>query len=273
MARAERPSLVVIAGPNGAGKSTLAPLLLRDTLAVTEFVNADVIARGLSAFAPEQVAMAAGRLMLERLRDLAGQQVSFAFETTLASRSFAPWIRQLLQIGYRFHLVFLSLPSAAVAVQRVASRVRMGGHAVPADASGIAIMRGCTTSSGSTCPWPRAGAYTTLPAGTQSSCLSPRAMNRRQSSMTRPCGNVLVGRQTMARSTSDRIGRAFADGRPIDKALRRAAAAAILQHKRAGIPLVIWREGKIVRVSAEELVKSRKLKKRSAKAPNTTRQR
>ena len=133
MARAARPSLVVIAGPNGAGKSTLAPLLLRDTLAVTEFVNADVIARGLSAFAPEQVAMAAGRLMLERLRDLAGQQVSFAFEATLASRSFAPWIRQLLQVGYRFHLVFLSLPSAAVAVQRVASRVRMGGHAVPAD--------------------------------------------------------------------------------------------------------------------------------------------
>ena len=100
---------------------------------MTEFVNADVIARGLSAFAPEQVAMAAGRLMLARLRELAGQRVSFAFESTLASRSFAPWIRQLLQAGYQFHLVFLWLPSAALAVQRVASRVRMGGHAVPAD--------------------------------------------------------------------------------------------------------------------------------------------
>lgn len=133
MARGERPSLVVIAGPNGAGKSTLAPLLLQEALAVTEFVNADVIARGLSAFAPEQVAMAAGRLMLARLRELAGQRVSFAFESTLASRSFAPWIRQLLQAGYQFHLVFLWLPNAAVAVQRVASRVRMGGHAVPAD--------------------------------------------------------------------------------------------------------------------------------------------
>jgi predicted ABC-type ATPase len=133
VARAERPSLVVIAGANGAGKSTLAPKLLQETLAVTEFANADVIARGLSAFAPEQVAMAAGRLMLARLRELAGQQVSFAFESTLASRSFAPWIRQLLQAGYQFHLVFLWLPSAALAVQRVASRVRMGGHAVPAD--------------------------------------------------------------------------------------------------------------------------------------------
>lgn len=133
MARVARPSLVVIAGPNGAGKSTLAPLLLQEALAVTEFVNADVIARGLSAFAPEKVAMAAGRLMLARLRELAGQRVSFAFESTLASRSFAPWIRQLLQAGYQFHLVFLWLPSAALAVQRVASRVRMGGHAVPAD--------------------------------------------------------------------------------------------------------------------------------------------
>jgi predicted ABC-type ATPase len=133
VARAKRPSLVVIAGPNGAGKSTLAPLLLQEALAVTEFVNADVIARGLSAFAPEQVAMAAGRLMLARLRELAGQRVSFAFESTLASRSFAPWIRQLLQAGYQFHLVFLWLPSAALAVQRDASRVRMGGHAVPAD--------------------------------------------------------------------------------------------------------------------------------------------
>jgi predicted ABC-type ATPase len=133
VARAARPSLVVIAGPNGAGKSTLAPKLLQETLAVTEFVNADVIARGLSAFAPEQVAMAAGRLMLSRLRELAGQRVSFAFESTLASRSFAPLIRQLLHAGYQFHLVCLWLPSAALAVQRVASRVRMGGHAVPAD--------------------------------------------------------------------------------------------------------------------------------------------
>ena len=113
MARAARPSLVVIAGPNGAGKSTLAPVLLRDTLAVTEFVNADVIARGLSAFAPEQVAMAAGRLMLERLRDLAGQQVSFAFETTLASRSFAPWIRQLLHAGlHNFFRLYLPLATS-----------------------------------------------------------------------------------------------------------------------------------------------------------------
>jgi predicted ABC-type ATPase len=120
----------VLAGPNGAGKSTAAPFLLRGALGVTEFVNADVIAQGLSAFAPEQVALTAGRIMLSRLRELARQRASFAFETTLASRSFAPWLADLVRSGYTLHLVFLWLPSADLAVSRVADRVRLGGHHV-----------------------------------------------------------------------------------------------------------------------------------------------
>lgn len=127
------PSVVVLAGPNGAGKSTVAPVLLQGALGVAEFVDADVIARGLSAFNPEAVALAAGRLMVRRLRELARQRVSFAFETTLASRSFAPWLTGLMASGYSFHLVFLWLPSADFAVERVANRVLMGGHHVPAD--------------------------------------------------------------------------------------------------------------------------------------------
>lgn len=123
----------MLAGPNGAGKSTLAPVLLQSTLSVREFVNADVIARGLSGFAPERVAMAAGRLMLSRLHELAAARVNFAFETTLASRSFAPWIRRVIETGYEFHVLFLWLPSAEFAVQRVADRVRMGGHGVATD--------------------------------------------------------------------------------------------------------------------------------------------
>ena len=83
------PHVIVIAGPNGAGKSTTAPMLLKGTLGVTEFVNADVIAQGLSAFQPERAAFHAGRVMLERLHYLAKERVDFAFETTLASRSFA----------------------------------------------------------------------------------------------------------------------------------------------------------------------------------------
>src|ERR1700675_4486503 len=100
------PSIVVVAGPNGAGKSTLAPFLLRDALAVSEFVNADRIAQGLSAFAPESVAIRAGRMMLNRLDELARRRATFAFETTLASRSFAPWLRVRRSEGYDVFVVF-----------------------------------------------------------------------------------------------------------------------------------------------------------------------
>jgi predicted ABC-type ATPase len=123
--------LVVLAGPNGAGKSTSAPLILRDTLGINDFVNADVIAQGLSAFEPERVALSAGRIMLARLHELGRQRASFAFETTLASRSFAPWIERLIADGYQFHLVFLWLPQPEIAIARVAERVRHGGHHVP----------------------------------------------------------------------------------------------------------------------------------------------
>jgi predicted ABC-type ATPase len=126
-----RPSVVVIAGPNGAGKSTIAPLILRGPLNVREFVNADDIARGLSPFNIDGAAVAAGRIMLARMRDLARQRVSFAFETTLASRSFAPWLKDLQQDGYAFHLVYLWLESPETALARVAGRVRMGGHSIP----------------------------------------------------------------------------------------------------------------------------------------------
>ena len=126
-----RPGVVILAGPNGAGKSTAAPALLHGALAVDEFVNADVIARGLSAFDPESVAIAAGRVMLRRLHELAAQRVTFAFETTLASRTFAPWLRDIRTSGYAVHLFFLWLSSPDLAVQRVADRVRAGGHNVP----------------------------------------------------------------------------------------------------------------------------------------------
>ncbi len=129
--REHAPNLVVVAGPNGSGKSTAAPALLRDYLGVTEFVNADIIAQGLSAFASENVAMQAGRLMLDRLKELAALRSDFAFETTLASRSFAPWLQRLRAGGYRAHLLFLWLPSPEMAVARVASRVEQGGHNVP----------------------------------------------------------------------------------------------------------------------------------------------
>ncbi|HEY2839394.1 MAG TPA: AAA family ATPase [Pirellulales bacterium] len=128
---AETPRIVVLAGPNGAGKSTSARFILQGPLNIDEFVNADVIAQGLSGFEPERAGLAAGRIMLSRLKELASARASFAFETTLASRTFAPWIARLVESGYEFHLVFLWLPSADAAVARVAERVNRGGHNVP----------------------------------------------------------------------------------------------------------------------------------------------
>lgn len=128
----QSPKIVILAGPNGAGKSTSAARLLRGALEVDEFVNADVIAQGLSAFAQDRVAFQAGRIMRARLYELAGNRASFAFETTLASRSFAHWLSELRASGYQLHIVFLWLPSADEAVARVTERVRAGGHNVPA---------------------------------------------------------------------------------------------------------------------------------------------
>ena len=127
----ERPQVIIIAGPNGAGKSTLAPLLLRDTFGLLEFVNADTISAGLSAFNPDGVAFEAGRLMIQRMHELASTRQSFAFESTLATRSYAAWLRTLVKAGYDFHLVFLSLRSAELGIERVAERARRGGHPVP----------------------------------------------------------------------------------------------------------------------------------------------
>jgi predicted ABC-type ATPase len=107
----------------------MAGRLLVGALRVSEYVDADVFARGLPH--SEAVAVTAGRAVLRRLDELAAARRSFGFETTLASRSFGPRIRALLRAGYQCHLVFLWLPNADFAVARVADRVRLGGHAVP----------------------------------------------------------------------------------------------------------------------------------------------
>lgn len=125
------PDIFVIAGPNGAGKSTTAREMLPAFVGCVEFVNADEIALGLSAFRPQTVALAAGRAMLNRLNELARQRIDFAFETTLASRSFAPWLKQRQQEGFNVNLIYLWLPGVELAVERVAQRVKAGGHHVP----------------------------------------------------------------------------------------------------------------------------------------------
>jgi predicted ABC-type ATPase len=125
------PLCIVIAGPNGAGKTTFArEFLLRDA-GVINFVNADLIAGGLSPLRPELAALAAGRLYLAELDRLAQTRADFAFETTLSGLMLLRRLRQWKAAGYRIEIIFLRLPSPRIALRRVAARVKQGGHDVP----------------------------------------------------------------------------------------------------------------------------------------------
>jgi predicted ABC-type ATPase len=123
--------IVIIAGPNGAGKTTFAREFLPNEGDCPTFINADLIAAGLSPFNPEAVAVRAGRLMLEEMESMARNCRSFAFETTLSGRTYQHKIRDWQRLGYHVKLVYLGLPSADLAVARVAARVAQGGHDIP----------------------------------------------------------------------------------------------------------------------------------------------
>jgi predicted ABC-type ATPase len=125
------PNIYVIGGANGSGKTTVARRLLPNFLDVFEYVNADEIASGLSPFHPESVARQAGRLMLERLDTLVQERADFAFETTLAARSFAHFLRGRKSQGYTINLIYFWLQTPELAIERVHRRVESGGHNIP----------------------------------------------------------------------------------------------------------------------------------------------
>jgi predicted ABC-type ATPase len=129
-----QPHAVIVAGPNGAGKSTLAPQLLVGEFDVPTYVNADVIAQGLSGFDPASAAIQAGRIMLSRLEDLRRERADFALETTLSGLSLRNTVARLLSDGYAVHLLYLWLSNPDASSGRVQARVRMGGHSIPEDA-------------------------------------------------------------------------------------------------------------------------------------------
>ena len=126
-------NLYVISGCNGAGKTTASYSVLPDMLHCKEFVNADEIAKGLSPFQPDSVAIEAGRIMLNRIKDLTFQKIDFAFETTLATKSYVKFIQEAQSKGYFVTLVYFWLNSPELAVERVKNRVISGGHNIPED--------------------------------------------------------------------------------------------------------------------------------------------
>jgi len=127
----KKKKIVIIAGPNGAGKTTFAREFLPNEGSCPIFVNADLIAAGISPFLPEEASFHAGRLMIEEINRHALNGESFAFETTLSGKTYAQMIPEWQQMGYRVKLVFLYLPDVAIAIERVKYRVEQGGHNIP----------------------------------------------------------------------------------------------------------------------------------------------
>ena len=121
----------IVAGPNGAGKTTFARRFLPEYVECRQFVNADLIAGGLSPFSPGELAIQAGKLLLDQIRSLAKRKVHFGFETTLSGKTYPRLLNELKSGGYRLQLFFLWIPNVRLALSRIRDRVRRGGHSIP----------------------------------------------------------------------------------------------------------------------------------------------
>jgi predicted ABC-type ATPase len=129
------PTLYIIAGPNGVGKTTFADRYLPDEAKQLEFVNADLIARGLSPYDPEAAAMEAGRIALTRIRELISSRIGFTWETTMSGKTAIVWLRQAREAGYILKTYFLWVRNPETTIRRIRQRVVEGGHAITEDVS------------------------------------------------------------------------------------------------------------------------------------------
>lgn len=246
------PNFFLIAGPNGAGKSTSAPEILTGVRRVAEFVNADVIQRERSVSEIE-----AGRITLARLDELGAARKDMAFETTLASQGLLPRIRRLQAAGYSFHLIFFWLPNADMAVERVAARVRSGGHHIPEETIRRRYERGLDNFFNLYVPvadtWVLMN-NTIQPApriawgevGGRLSVRDNRLWTELAARYMKPKPKAEEEKAASYRDpgwTSD----------DIEAAVNRAVTAALRRHKERGESVVIWRDGKIVWLKPEEI--------------------
>jgi len=251
------PLVVVLAGPNGAGKSTVAARVLPGALSVDEFVNGDAIALGLSAYRPAEAAAAAGRVMLERLRFLADERRDFAFETTLAGRGHAVFLRGLRATGYRVRLVFLALPDPELAIARVAGRVREGGHDVPAEVVRRRFRGGLRNLL---------EIYASVVDGWQvydnSDFVAARLVAAAQGGGEPTIVDHDAWRALTKQMNPDALMTTDDQHAPAERvddtpailtAIRESVREAVLRHKLANRPVAVWRDGRVVWVAPEDM--------------------
>jgi predicted ABC-type ATPase len=253
------PNLFIIAGPNGAGKTTYARRFLPEELRVAEFVNADLIAAGLSPFAPDRAAFEAGRLMLRRLRELAARGEDFSFETTLSGRAYAPLLREMRAAGYRIRLDFLWIPSLDVTRNRVRQRVAKGGHDIPDEVQLRRFHLGIRNLA--QLYRPLVQRWRLL----ENTGDVPHLVAEEQNGRLEVSDVPLLAR--IEREASIRIMPEVtptaveepvsvwpdAETRASMRALRKAFADAVLENLRFGLPVIQYLDGKVVETPAEDL--------------------
>jgi predicted ABC-type ATPase len=246
------PNLFVIAGPNGAGKSTSARRLLTGARSVAEFVNADDIAVTESVGDIE-----AGRIMLQKLDELAHAGLDFAIETTLASRSLRLRIESLQAAGYFFHLTYVWLPSADMAVQRVAARVRAGGHAIPEPVIRRRYARGLDNFFNLYMPIADAWQMADNSWGDTRRLIASRdpggPMRIENPELWQRLTRDAMKTVQKAEQQLRRVPTTEFKAEEVIEAMQLAVREAIARHKALGQSIVVWRDGQIVVVPPEEI--------------------
>lgn len=254
------PNLFIVAGPNGAGKTTYGKRFLPEEMRCREFVNADLIAAGLSPFAADEVAFEAGRIMLKRQQGLFAQRKDFAFETTLTGFGYTHLLRGMKEAGYRIRLDFLWVPDLAITQARVKQRVTKGGHDIPADVQRRRFEKGLRLLLAQYRPlinywriFDNTGRNPQLVVEEEDGVL------RIQDASRLAAIEVTTNLSVMPKRPTDRVEEPMVflpgeEARAAMRAMRRAYADVILENKAWGLPIIQWREGRgMVEVPAEQL--------------------
>ncbi len=257
---APMPNLFIIAGPNGAGKTTYVRDFLLQEMLCREFVNADLIAAGLSPFAPAHVSFEAGRIMLKRLRDLFERREDFSFETTLTGYGYTHLLREIKVAGYRIRLDYLWIPSLEITRARVKQRVKKGGHDIPDDVQLRRFGKGLRFLIEHYRPlvhewriYDNTGQNPHLVVAEQDGRL--RVHDASRLVMLEALTKLAIMPVKPTDKVEEPLAASF-DGetRASMRAMRRAYAKVVLENKAWGLPVIQWRDGiGVVEVPAEQL--------------------
>jgi predicted ABC-type ATPase len=254
------PDLFIIAGPNGAGKTAYVRDFVPEEMRCREFVNVDLIAAGLSPFAPDKAVFEAGRIMLKWLRDLFERRENFSFETTLTGSGYTHLLREMKAAGYRIRLDYLWIPDLNLTRTRVKQRVIKGGHDIPDDVQLRRFGKGLRLLLQHYRPllnywrlFDNTGQNPQLVAEEEDGIL--RVQNSSKLAMIEAATQLRI----VAGQSSDKVEESVAfspagETRAAIRAMRRAYAKVVLENKSFGLPVIQWRDGVgVVEVPAEQL--------------------